>query len=70
MIGFHLNKNDDETFELVVYTTMRDEPFSIEKSDDFESLYKKKWEIEEEPENTDNFESYEVRVVKRNHHGI
>lgn len=69
MIGFHLNKNDDETFELVVYTTMRDEPFLIERSDDFEYLYNKKWKIEEEPENTDNFESYEVRVAKRNEHG-
>ena len=69
MTEFHLNKKDDETFELVVYTNMRDEPFFIERSDDFKYLYNKKWEIEENPENTDNFESYEVRVVKRNEHG-
>lgn len=66
MLDFKLNKKNDETFELVVYTAMSDEPFSIEKSDDFEYLYKKKWDIEENPENTDNFESYEVRVVNRN----
>lgn len=59
---FHLNKQDDETFALTCRDTYRDYPYEIERSDDGHSLYEKKWAYDEE---SDNFEVYEVTVVKK-----
>lgn len=64
-MNFKLIKNDDETFELTVLTNMSDMPYLIERSDDYEYLYKKKWEYEDDPKMSDNFEIYTVSVVKK-----
>ena len=40
-MNFKLIKKDDETFELTVLTNMSDMPYLIERSDDYEYLYKK-----------------------------
>lgn len=64
-MNFKLIKNDDETFELTVLTNMSDMPYLIERSDDYKYLYKKKWEYEDDPQMSDNFEIYTVSVVKK-----
>jgi len=68
MTDFHLNKEDDETFELTCLTNMRDTPFVLDRSDDYMELYRRKWTCEEDPECSDNFEVYTVSVVKKYPH--
>lgn len=59
---FQLNKQAHETFALFITDNMHDEPYELERSDDWQYLYDKKWAYDEE---SDNFEVYEVRIVQK-----